>query len=72
MISYPERVKSPCVGNCCLNQSDVCVGCFRSLQEIKSWSVADDQLRLQIIMNTRNREYASTKRQLILTACDND
>ncbi|MDO9238420.1 MAG: DUF1289 domain-containing protein, partial [Methylicorpusculum sp.] len=52
MISYPERVKSPCVGNCCLNESDVCVGCFRSLQEIKSWSVADDQLRLQIIMNT--------------------
>lgn len=72
MISYPDRVKSPCVGNCCLNESDMCMGCFRTLQEIKNWSVADDQLRLQIIMNTRKREYASTKRQLLLSACDND
>lgn len=31
-------IKSPCIGNCCLNDKDVCLGCFRTLDEILSWS----------------------------------
>ena len=30
-------VKSPCVRNCCLDQNDVCLGCFRTVKEITSW-----------------------------------
>lgn len=33
-----QTVKSPCVENCCLNEDDVCLGCFRTLEEILSWS----------------------------------
>lgn len=33
-----QNVKSPCVENCCLNEEDVCLGCFRTLDEILSWS----------------------------------
>ncbi|AIY64643.1 DUF1289 domain-containing protein [Pseudoalteromonas piratica] len=32
------NIKSPCVENCCLNDKDVCLGCFRTLDEILSWS----------------------------------
>ncbi len=28
---------SPCIRNCCLNNDDICLGCFRSLDEIVLW-----------------------------------
>jgi len=28
---------SPCVRNCCLDEQDVCLGCFRHLDEIIGW-----------------------------------
>ncbi|PHS27442.1 MAG: DUF1289 domain-containing protein [Methylophaga sp.] len=34
-------VTSPCVRNCCLNNSDICLGCFRSLDEILLWGSTD-------------------------------
>lgn len=49
------RVPSPCVRNCCLNDDDVCLGCFRSLAEIRAWSQADDRARRQILQNVERR-----------------
>lgn len=43
------NLQSPCVRNCCLNEADICLGCFRSLAEIAVWSSADDQLKTQIL-----------------------
>ncbi len=42
-------VESPCVRNCCLNEADICVGCFRSLEEITRWSVVDNEAKIQIL-----------------------
>ena len=42
-------VASPCVRNCCLDERDVCLGCGRSLDEIRAWSEADDSERLNIL-----------------------
>lgn len=39
---------SPCVRNCCLDDNDVCIGCGRTLEEIRLWSTVDDSTRLQI------------------------
>lgn len=39
---------SPCVRNCCLDDNDVCIGCGRTLEEIRTWSVVDDDTRLRI------------------------
>jgi len=38
-------VVSPCVRNCCLDDEDVCLGCGRSLEEIKAWSQMSDAER---------------------------
>ena len=46
---------SPCVRNCCLNEQDVCVGCFRSLLEITSWSQVSDADKEAIIVKTQQR-----------------
>ncbi|HBA67101.1 MAG: DUF1289 domain-containing protein [Gammaproteobacteria bacterium HGW-Gammaproteobacteria-10] len=54
MIQH-KRVDSPCVGNCCLDDYDVCLGCYRTLEEIKSWGVVDDEARINILNNVSQR-----------------
>lgn len=48
-------VQSPCVRNCCLNEADICLGCFRSLEEITRWSLVDDEAKTQILMFAAGR-----------------
>ncbi|MEC5398493.1 DUF1289 domain-containing protein [Uliginosibacterium sp. H1] len=46
----PATVASPCIRHCCLDpDSDVCVGCFRTLDEITGWSQADDAQRAAVL-----------------------
>jgi len=51
-----NRVGSPCVRKCCLDDNDICVGCFRSLEEIRQWSQADDSTRQRFLANATSRE----------------
>lgn len=51
-----STVESPCVRNCCLDDDDICMGCFRSLSEIVSWSQADDNTRREIIEKAKLRK----------------
>ncbi|NOU21551.1 MAG: DUF1289 domain-containing protein [Methyloglobulus sp.] len=57
-----EPVPSPCIRNCCLNEEDVCVGCFRSLPEIVGWADADNSTRQTILNNTGSRRVAYHER----------
>ncbi|MCK9609060.1 MAG: DUF1289 domain-containing protein [Methylomonas sp.] len=55
MVEEAENIPSPCVRNCCLNEQNICLGCFRSLDEICGWSQADAQLRQQFLDNAKRR-----------------
>ncbi|MEN0037768.1 MAG: DUF1289 domain-containing protein [Cellvibrio sp.] len=58
-------VESPCVRNCCLNEADVCVGCFRTLHDITRWSVVSDATKLEILHSAaERREQAQKSRSL--------
>lgn len=46
---------SPCNRICCLNHSDVCLGCGRTLLEIKDWHTADKQQKLEILQQAQLR-----------------
>lgn len=48
-------VQSPCVRNCCLNEADICVGCFRSLKEISLWSTVSDTTKMDILERVTER-----------------
>lgn len=48
--------ESPCVRNCCLDEQDICLGCFRSLREICEWSNADDERRQAILASAQDRQ----------------
>jgi uncharacterized protein len=55
MTTSDQPVASPCIRNCCLNEEDVCLGCFRLLPEIVGWSDADSTERQVILNNTEAR-----------------
>lgn len=58
-MSYiDESTPSPCVRNCCLGDDLNCLGCFRSLEEIKEWGLAHDGRRREILRNAEQRRAA--------------
>ena len=50
---------TPCIRNCCLDQQDICLGCFRHLDEILAWRVMSEVERQAcfIRMEERKGEY---------------
>ncbi len=46
-----QKLESPCVRNCCLDEQDICLGCFRSVTEITQWALASDQTRRVFLKN---------------------
>jgi predicted Fe-S protein YdhL (DUF1289 family) len=59
MSEVENTVRSPCVRNCCLDDDLICLGCFRSLEEIKEWPVALEHRRDSILQNARRRALAA-------------
>jgi len=51
-----DMVESPCVGNCCLDTEDICLGCYRHLDEITSWLTVDAKTREQYRQNMAQRK----------------
>ncbi|MZI93308.1 DUF1289 domain-containing protein [Vibrio sp. CAIM 722] len=63
MKDSQSNVKSPCIRRCCLDEHDVCVGCFRTLNEILAWNEANAQERQDILQccaqRAKNRPHFS-------------
>jgi predicted Fe-S protein YdhL (DUF1289 family) len=52
-------VKSPCVEVCQLNTGrEMCIGCFRTLDEIARWSEMDDAQREAVLAALAKRRLA--------------
>lgn len=52
-----NTVKSPCVKICELNyQSEICIGCFRTLDEIGQWTVYSDREKLSVLKECETRK----------------
>jgi uncharacterized protein len=58
MSDIDGSTQSLCVRNCCLDDDLTCLGCFRSLEEIKEWGTAADQRRRIITQNAKERRQA--------------
>ncbi|GAB4351059.1 MAG: DUF1289 domain-containing protein [Gammaproteobacteria bacterium] len=56
----PPDISSPCVRICCLDEQEICLGCFRHIEEITGWSAADDTERLAILERCERRRTART------------
>lgn len=51
-------IASPCISICALDENDICVGCYRSAEEITRWSQADNKERHSIIESAATRARA--------------
>lgn len=50
------EVSSPCINICRMDeQNRYCVGCFRSLEEIKRWSTMSEDERLAVMAQLESR-----------------
>ncbi|AEF54250.1 DUF1289 domain-containing protein [Marinomonas posidonica] len=54
-----NKVPSPCVNVCYLNDDDVCVGCYRTGHEISQWGRLDVASQQAVMEKVREREAAS-------------
>ena len=55
--------ESPCISVCLLDDKDICVGCYRSADEVTDWFMADAQGKREILQRAHERlEAASTIR----------
>lgn len=48
-------VKSPCVSVCALNDDGMCIGCWRSVDEIAAWSELDNERKREIVRKAQQR-----------------
>ena len=60
--SEAEFLVSPCIRICCLDDNDMCLGCFRTLDEIKDWRAADNPARERILQRCAQRREAHDRR----------
>ena len=57
-VDAPDVV-SPCISICEMDQArGVCKGCYRTLEEIATWSRMDNQQRWDIVQSLRDRRRA--------------
>lgn len=55
-----QEPESPCISVCLLDDSDICVGCYRSADEITDWFMADAAGKREILARARKRMEAAT------------
>ncbi|MDI9245178.1 DUF1289 domain-containing protein [Marinobacter sp. CHS3-4] len=51
-----DRVQSPCVSICALDEQDQCIGCHRTSDEIMSWPILTDEERREVLKLVALRE----------------
>ena len=56
MISPPKPVASPCIKVCIVDgESGLCLGCFRTLDEIAAWSALPEAEREAVMADLPGR-----------------
>lgn len=56
---------SPCIRNCCLDEDDICLGCFRSVDEIMQWSGSSDEEKKVILSKADIRKKKRQNKTII-------
>lgn len=60
-MSRSERVASPCISVCFLNEQDICAGCHRSVDEIgRWWQMSDDERRVVLARCVERRRVSGS------------
>ncbi|MDX1754773.1 MAG: DUF1289 domain-containing protein [Marinobacter sp.] len=55
-MSVADKVSSPCVSVCALDENDICIGCQRTGDEILRWSQMTNEERREVLKSVAGRE----------------
>jgi len=55
MTDTTQPVKSPCIEVCALNDQDICIGCYRTANEIIEWFSAPKERKREILASVDQR-----------------
>ena len=58
-----ESSESPCIATCVVNANGICVGCYRTLDEIATWSMCDESTRIRINSDAETRRMLEKSKQ---------
>ncbi len=51
-----DIVISPCISICKLDKHDICVGCYRSVDEIRNWYTLENDEKIKILEEIEKRK----------------
>ena len=59
-----DEIDSPCIKLCSIHPGErICVGCYRSMEEIGAWSSLSTEVRLEIMAELPSRASRIQKRR---------
>ena len=59
-----KEIDSPCVKLCSIHPTErICVGCYRSMEEIGAWSSLSSKVRLEVMSELPSRASRIQKRR---------
>ena len=51
-----ETIQSPCIRQCTLNEADVCMGCFRTINDILNWQASTNEQKENMLSAAQQRQ----------------
>ncbi len=54
-MSLLQEIASPCIGVCRLDERRICVGCWRSIDEIVAWRSLNNEEKQRVIAVSEQR-----------------
>jgi len=53
--NHKSAIKSPCIHVCTLDEHKICIGCHRSVEEIRGWFTMTDDQKQAVLVRAENR-----------------
>ena len=61
-MQNPNNIPSPCIHVCVRDLGDICMGCYRSIDEIRCWYKFSDEEKIRTIKNAEQRRVKKKKK----------
>ena len=55
VLTMIKTLASPCISVCLLDEKDMCVGCYRTAEEITQWMESNDDIKREILKKCNER-----------------
>jgi uncharacterized protein len=50
-----KKIKSPCQLICTYDEDKVCIGCYRSAEEVSNWDTLNEEMKAKVLENIEKR-----------------